>query len=184
MQPRNNKPIIWIDMEMSGLDAKRDSILEISCIITSSDLSIVILGPTLVIRCSRFILGSMNDWCREHHTRTGLFDKCLKSGISLDQADRLIVDFLAQHNVPFGVCCIAGNGIANDREFIKQQMSRLNGYLSPRGIIEVNTLKEICKLLYPQIYKARPQKKYLHTSEADVRESIEEYRYYIRHIFK
>lgn len=106
--------IVWMDLEMTGLNVFTDKILEVSCLITDQDLNIVAEGPCFAINQPKEVLETMNEWCMKHHNESGLVDKCLKSQITTEQGEQLILDFLKKQ-VPKGKCPLAGNSVYMDR---------------------------------------------------------------------
>lgn len=178
---KNENPIVWLDLEMTGLDFHLDKILEASCIITDHNLNIIAEAPNLIIHQSEDVLSSMNEWCIKKHHETGLTELCRKSDITLEAAEKTLLKFLKQH-VPKGVCPLAGNTIYMDRIFIKEYMPQVENYLHYR-IIDVSSIKELCKRWNPEIFSNAPEKKLVHRSTDDIKESIEELKYYRNFMF-
>ncbi|XP_055851424.1 probable oligoribonuclease [Episyrphus balteatus] len=174
--------IVWMDLEMSGLDVSRDKILELSCIITDKDLNIVAEGPNIEVHQPDEVLENMNDWCMKHHAETKLIDKCRSSNISEEMAQEMLVEFL-KANIPKGKCPLAGNSVYMDRLFINRYMPKVDNYLHYR-IIDVSTVKELCRRWNPSVAAGAPKKKLVHRSEDDIRESIIEMKYYKKFLFK
>uniref|UniRef100_A0A6M2DCW0 Probable oligoribonuclease n=1 Tax=Xenopsylla cheopis TaxID=163159 RepID=A0A6M2DCW0_XENCH len=170
------KRIVWMDLEMTGLDVDKDKILEIACVVTESDLKIVDTCSTLVIHQPDEVLSNMNEWCMVNHARTGLIDDCKKSTLTLDQAQNILIDFLKK-NVPQKECPLAGNSIYMDRLFLMKHMPVVNEYLHYR-IIDVSSIKELCKRWNNNFFKKAPKKELLHRAQEDILESIKELQYY------
>ncbi|KAL2742159.1 hypothetical protein V1477_009788 [Vespula maculifrons] len=173
--------IVWIDMEMTGLDIEICHILEISCVITDSDLKIINEPLNIVINQSDSILDNMNDWCKEHHKKTKLIEDVRNSKISLKDAEQTVLTFLKKY-IPRGKCPLAGNSVYMDRLFLNKYMPLVNDYLHYR-IIDVSTIKELARRWNPQIYNSIPPKTSKHRATSDIIESIQELIYYKNHIF-
>ena len=138
-----DKPIVWIDLEMTGLDIEINTILEVGIVVTDSDLKIKIPGPNLIISCSEELLGRMDEWNVKHHTESGLIDAVRKSTTTMDQAETQLLEFLKSINVSYQVAPLAGNSIHTDRKFLEKYMPRLIDFLSYK-IIDVTTFKLLC----------------------------------------
>jgi len=171
--------LVWMDLEMTGLDPKVDTILEIATIVTDKDLNILAEGPSLAIHHDKHVLDNMNEWCRKQHGASGLSDRVLASNISLVQAETESLAFIrpyaAERAVP-----LCGNSIHQDRRFLVRYMPQLEAYLHYR-MVDVSTIKELAKRWYPNMKPSA--KKGMHLALDDVRESIAELRYYREHIF-
>ncbi|GAB1864415.1 Oligoribonuclease, mitochondrial [Camponotus japonicus] len=174
--------IVWIDMEMTGLDVEKDHILEIACIITDKTLKIISTELNIIIHQSNIILDNMNAWCKKQHKKTGLTENSRLSTISLKDAEKMVLNFLQEYIHP-GVCPLAGNTVYMDRFFLYKYMPLVNNYLHYR-IIDVSTIKEIVRRWNPNIYKSIPQKELKHRALDDIKESIKELTYYQKHIFE
>ena len=174
--------IVWVDLEMTGLDCDKDAIIEIACIITDGDLNIVATSPDLVINQSKDVMDNMAEWCTEHHGKSGLTEQVLQSKISLQDAEDIIYNFVCQYTAK-GVCPLAGNSIHVDKQFLEKQMPSVIRHLHYR-IIDVSTIKELCRRWYPLEYSKCPRKKMLHRALDDINESIDELKFYRRTIFK
>lgn len=173
-------PLVWINMEMTGLDPDRDEIIEIATIITDSELNVIARGPELVIHqeAKRFEL--MDDWNQDHHTRSGLWDLVLKSTTTLEAAEKQTLDFIKQHTGP-RESPLCGNSIWQDRRFLCRHMQSINEYLHYR-IIDVSSVKELAKRWYPGIAQFEGKKE-AHRAMDDILESVEELKYYQEKIF-
>lgn len=174
-----NQPLIWIDCEMTGLDTRIDHIIEIATLVTDSDLNIIAEGPEIAVKRPKAMLDAMNDWNTKHHTQSGLVDRVLQSQIDIDEADRLTRDFIAQYAEPHATP-LCGNSVWQDRRFIDFEMPLTSQILHYRNV-DVSSFKEMARRWYPDL---EPYKKANHHRALDdIRESIEELRYYRRMIF-
>ncbi|KAL1501373.1 hypothetical protein ABEB36_006703 [Hypothenemus hampei] len=169
-------------MEMTGLDIDKDQIMEIACIITDSKLNIVAESPNLIIHQPQAILSNMNDWCQKQHRKTGLVDACLNSQTSLKTAEEIILNFLKQHASP-KISQLAGNSVYMDRYFLMKHMPQVHEYLHYR-IIDVSSIKELCRIWNLSIYQQRPKKEFSHRALSDIKESVKELKWYKENLFK
>lgn len=173
-------PLVWIDMEMSGLDPRKDVVLEIATLITDGDLNVIAEGPEIVVSQPEEVLEGMNDWCKEHHGASGLTRACLQSDISLKQAEQLTLDFIRKH-CDAGKSPLCGNSIGQDKAFLQQHMPDITNYLHYR-VIDVSTIKELGKRWYGETLEYK--KANGHRALDDIRESIAELRYYRETVFR
>lgn len=173
-------PLVWIDLEMSGLDPTTHHILEIASIVTDANLEIVAEGPDLVIHHPESVIQGMNEWCVEHHAKSGLTDAVRASTISLTEAEAQTVGFLRQHTQE-GASPACGNSIWKDRLFLSRHMPALDSFLHYR-IIDVTSIKELARRWYPEV--PPPTKKDSHRALQDIQESINELRLYRTHVFR
>ncbi len=181
MQNSNkSENLVWIDMEMSGLNPQSDVILEIASIITDSDLNILAEGPNLTIHQEKNLFDLMDEWNQTHHVKSGLWDQVLQSKISTSQAELETLDFLSQYCEP-KMSPLCGNSIAQDKMFLLQHMPQLANYLHYR-LIDVSTIKELGRRWYKSGPKPNPKKE-THRALEDIKESIEELRFYQKHYF-
>jgi len=171
--------LIWVDLEMTGLDPLADSILEIATVVTDGDLNVLAEGPVLAIRQPLARLEAMDDWNRGTHRQSGLWDRVLASPHSLAEAEAITCDFLS-HWVPAGQSPMCGNSICQDRRFLARLMPRLEKWFHYRNL-DVSTIKELARRWAPDVF-AGLHKQGQHTALADVLESIEELRHYRRHM--
>ena len=178
-QDPNN--LIWIDMEMSGLDPDADRILEIAVVVTDSQLNTVAEGPVLVVRQADVVLDGMDDWNKSTHGKTGLTDRVRSSSLTEADAEDQMLAFLAGR-VPPKVSPMCGNSVHQDRRFLARYMPRLEAYFLYRNL-DVSTLKELAKRWKPGIM-AGLAKQGRHEALADIYESIEEIKYYREHFLK
>jgi oligoribonuclease len=167
--------LIWIDLEMTGLDPLTDSILEIGILVTDKDLNLVAEGPEFAIVHPLARLQAMDEWNRTQHAKSGLWQRVLDSATSIGQAEEATLAFLALH-VPAGKSPICGNSICQDRRFLARLMPRLEGYFHYRNL-DVSTIKELCRRWSPELMKGF-SKESTHTAISDIRDSVAELRYY------
>ncbi|MGH7197558.1 MAG: oligoribonuclease [Candidatus Omnitrophota bacterium] len=173
--------LVWIDLEMTGLDPKNCTILEIGAVVTDSDLNLVEEGPPIAIRHSEKTLRSMEAWSRHHHKRSGLTDECRASKISMKKAERLVLDFVRRH-CREKTSPLCGNTVWQDRRFLVKFMPKLEAFLHYR-VIDVSSIKELVARWYPSDHKAPRAKSQSHRVLPDILESIEELRHYRDKVF-
>ncbi len=178
---QNKDNLIWIDLEMTGLDPDRDRIIEIATVVTDKDLNVLATGPVLAIRQPEEALAAMDDWNRKHHSESGLLDRIRKSGVDIKEAQQRTLTFL-QAWVPAGESPMCGNSICQDRRFLYRGMPELEAYFHYRNL-DVSTLKELVDRWAPQL-KEGFKKKNAHEALADILESIEELKYYREHFIR
>jgi len=174
-KPLDNGRLIWIDLEMTGLEPVSDSILEIATIITDKDLNVLAEGPSIAIKHSLEQLQAMDDWNRNTHTKSGLWQRVLESNFSIADAEASTIAFLATW-VAAGKSPMCGNSICQDRRFMARLMPRLERYFHYRNL-DVSTIKELARRWAPDILPGLV-KESAHTALADTRESIAELTYY------
>ena len=179
--PQAEGRLIWIDLEMTGLDTDKDSILEIATIVTDSQLNILALGPELSIAQSMSTLEAMDDWNRKQHYKSGLWHRVLEEGVGMADAEARTLSFL-QEWVPANSSPMCGNSICQDRRFLARWMPALENWFHYRNL-DVSTLKELCRRWKPELMKGIP-KEGKHEALADVLESIQELAYYREHFIK
>ena len=167
--------LIWIDLEMTGLDPDRDSILEIATIVTDKDLNVLAEGPEFALRHSLERLESMDDWNRNQHRKSGLWQRVLESRIDIGTAEALTCEFLLQF-ISAGKSPMCGNSICQDRRFLYRLMPRLERYFHYRNL-DVSTIKELARRWSPDLARGFT-KESTHTALSDVRDSIAELKYY------
>jgi oligoribonuclease len=171
-----------MDLEMTGLEPDRERIIEVATIITGADLAIVAEGPDLVIHQPEAILAAMDDWNQKHHGQSGLIERVRASTVSEADAEQQILAFIDAHVPATTRPVLAGNSIHQDRRFIRRYMPALDRRLHYR-MVDVSTIKEVAKRWYPGIMDVRPAKNESHRALDDVRESIDELRFYRSRIF-
>ena len=172
--------LIWLDLEMTGLDPATDVIIEIASLITDSDLNILAEGPMLAIRTPEDKLAGMDEWCTRTHTSSGLVDRIRASTVSLQEAEAQTIAFLEPW-IPKGASPLCGNSIAHDRRFVRRYMPEFESWLHYRNI-DVSSIKELVRRWYPESVRA-PAKKGHHLALDDIRESVEELRWYRANVF-
>lgn len=170
-----NNRLIWIDLEMTGLDTVNDTILEIATIITDAELNVLAEGPVCAVRHEQDVLLGMDDWNRTHHTDSGLWQRVVHSPYDMAAAEALNIEFLNQW-VNKGDSPMCGNSICQDRRFLHRLMPELEGWFHYRNL-DVSTLKVLSNLWMPAALKEF-DKENRHEALSDIRESIEELRYY------
>lgn len=173
--------LIWIDLEMTGLNPDSDLIIEIATVVTDKDLNILAQGPVLAIHQSDAALAAMDDWNQKHHGQSGLIDRVKASTINEVEAERLTIEFLKQW-VPENTSPICGNSIGQDRRFLYRYMPKLEAYFHYRNI-DVSTLKELAARWAPEV-KNGFNKESTHQALDDIIESIEELCYYREHFIR
>lgn len=171
--------MVWLDLEMTGLDPDQHVILEIASIITDSGLNIVAEGPDLIIHHSEETLSSMDDWSKEQHGASGLIEKVKHSTITCSDAESLTLDFLSKYATKRS-CPLCGNSVWQDRRFLIKHMPKLEEFFHYRNI-DVSTIKELAKRWYPNLSSFRKEKRHLALS--DIKESIRELQYFREKIF-
>lgn len=182
MSDAMSQRMIWVDLEMTGLDIEKDQIIEMACIVTDADLNILAEGPHLIINQPDKLLDGMSAWCKDHHGKSGLTQAVRNSTITLEQAEYEFLSFVRQHSPP-GQCPLAGNSVHADKRFLDKYMPQFMHHLHYR-IIDVSTIKELCRRWFPEEYKLGPQKKATHRALEDICESIKELQFYRSSIFK
>ncbi|KAJ3307338.1 Oligoribonuclease, mitochondrial [Blyttiomyces sp. JEL0837] len=175
--------LVWIDLEMTGLDLAKDHIMEIACIITDGDLNVVEEGPDLIIHLDKPELDSMNEWCIEHHGKSGLTASCLASTRTLQSVEQEVLAFIKKHIPKANVGVLAGNSVHMDKEFLRKEMPDLLGHLHYR-LVDVSTVKELVRRWSPEAYANAPIKLGKHRALDDILESIKELQYYRKSVFK
>lgn len=177
----NENRLIWLDMEMTGLDPEKERVIEVAVVVTEPDLTVVAEGPVIVVHQSNELLDAMDHWNTSTHGRSGLTEKVRASTIDEAQAEATLIAFLAQH-VPAGKSPMCGNTIGQDRRFMVRYMPKLEEFFHYRNL-DVSTLKELARRWRPDVYKGF-DKKSRHEALADIYESIDELKYYREHFLK
>jgi oligoribonuclease len=178
-QDANN--LIWIDLEMTGLDTQNDLIIEIATIVTDGELNILAEGPMLAIHQSDDIMNGMDEWNTKQHGKSGLTERVKKSTLDEREAERQTIEFLKQY-VPAGKSPMCGNSICQDRRFLARCMPELEEYFHYRNL-DVSTLKELARRWAPDVYGGF-KKESSHLAMDDIRDSIDELKYYREHFIK
>ncbi|AHH94761.1 oligoribonuclease [Kutzneria viridogrisea] len=169
--------LVWIDCEMTGLDLGKDALIEIAALVTDAELNVLGEGVDVVIHADDAALDGMPDVVRQMHANSGLTEEVRQSPITLEQAEQLVLDYIRQYVPDPRTAPLAGNSIATDRGFIARDMPALDAHLHYR-MVDVSSIKELCRRWYPRIYYAQPGKGLAHRALADIRESIRELAYY------
>ena len=177
----NEFNLVWIDMEMTGLDPDKEKIIEVAAVVTDPDLNILAQGPVFAIHQSDAMLDGMDAWNKGTHGRSGLIDRVKASTVTEAQASTELIAFLKKY-VPAGKSPMCGNSICQDRRFMARGMPELEAFFHYRNL-DVSTLKELCKRWKPELASGF-KKHQMHTALADIIESIEELRYYREHFIK
>jgi len=173
--------LVWIDCEMTGLDLTRDALIEIACLVTDGDLAVLDEGVDVVIKPPAEAIDQMLDVVREMHTASGLLGE-LASGVTLAEAQDQVLGYVRGHVAEPRKAPLCGNSIATDRAFIARDMPMLDAYLHYR-MVDVSSIKELARRWYPRVYFASPPKHGGHRALADIKESIQELRYYREAVF-
>jgi oligoribonuclease len=180
--PRPNEfNLVWIDMEMTGLDPDNDRIIEVAAVVTDANLNVLAEGPVIAVHQSDATLDKMDNWNKGTHGRSGLIDRVKASTINEAQAEEQLIAFLRQW-VPSNKSPMCGNSICQDRRFMARGMPKLEAFFHYRNL-DVSTLKELCRRWKPELASGF-KKAQKHTALADIIESIEELRYYREHFIK
>lgn len=174
--------LVWIDCEMTGLELGSDKLIEIAALVTDADLNILGDGIDVVIHADDAALTSMADVVAEMHSRSGLIDEVKASLVDLATAEAMMLDYIGEHVKQPKTAPLAGNSIATDRSFIARDMPTLDSFLHYR-MIDVSSIKELCRRWYPRIYFGQPPKGLAHRALADIHESIRELQFYRRTAF-
>jgi len=175
--PTDDDRLVWVDLEMTGLDVDTDVIVEIACIVTDSNLEALDDGIQLVVRADADQLARMSDFVREMHRKSGLLPQIEGSPIDVAAAQDAALAYVKQHVPAPSTAPLCGNSIGTDRRFLAKYMRDFDDYLHYRSI-DVSSLKELCRRWYPAVYRKRPGKAESHRALDDIRESIDELRFY------
>lgn len=175
---QDNNNLIWVDMEMTGLNPDTDRIIEVALVITDSQLNTIAEGPVLVVHQSNEVLDGMDKWNKSTHSKSGLIDKVKASRLNETEVEAQLLEFLKLH-VPSGISPMCGNSICQDRRFMVRSMPQLEAYFHYRNL-DVSTLKELVKRWKPEI-PAGLTKESKHEALADIYDSINELKYYRQH---
>ena len=175
--------LVWLDLEMTGLDPARHVIVEIATLVTDDELEVVAEGPDLVVHHPPEVLAEMDDVVRSMHERSGLLDAVVESSLTLEEAGRATLEFVKSQVPAAQSAPLCGNSIGTDRRFLAAYLPDLENYLHYRSI-DVSTIKELCRRWYPDALAAAPAKAGSHRALGDIRESVAELRYYRSAIFR
>jgi oligoribonuclease len=182
MSSVSEKNMIWVDLEMTGLELDKHTIIEAACLITDDELNTIAEGPNIVIHHPDDVLANMNEWCINQFAISGLTEESRKSKVSLAEAETQLVDFISKYT-PKGACPLAGNTVHMDKRFLEKCMPKFAEHLHYR-IVDVSTVKELCRRWYPAEFAKMPRKKNSHRALDDIKESIDELKHYRSLIFK
>ncbi len=175
--------LVWMDLEMTGLDPTRAAIVEVATLVTDDDLEVVAEGPDLVVSCSAEQLAAMDDTVRAMHVASGLLAAIEASSLTLKEAGRRTLEFIKQHVPEPRTVPLCGNSIGTDRRFLDAHLPEIEAWLHYRSV-DVSTVKELCRRWYPTVLDQAPPKKGGHRALDDIKESIEELRYYRATVFR
>nr|MDT0660975.1 oligoribonuclease [Micromonospora sp. DSM 115978] len=174
--------LVWIDCEMTGLDLGKDALIEVAALVTDRDLNVLGEGVDVVIHADEEALAGMPEIVRTMHQKSGLTEEVRRSAVTLREAEDLVLDYVTGLVSEPRTAPLCGNSIATDRGFLARDMPRLDAHLHYR-MIDVSSIKELCRRWYPRVYFGQPAKGLAHRALADVRESIRELEYYRRTVF-
>ena len=178
MKSDNN--LIWVDLEMTGLNPKEHKIIEIATVVTDPNLNVLAQGPVIAIQTAQAELDKMDEWCTTHHGNSGLTQRVQESLVSIEEAERQTLEFLSDY-VPAGKSPMCGNSICQDRRFMVEGMPQLEAFFHYRNL-DVSTLKELSRRWAPNVYSSH-QKKGAHLALDDILESIDELKHYRKGLF-
>ncbi|BDT94780.1 oligoribonuclease [Nocardia sputorum] len=178
----SDKYMVWMDCEMTGLRLDSDKLIEVAALVTDSDLNILGEGVDIVIHADDDALAAMPAVVAEMHARSGLTDEVRRSTVTLEEAEQRVLDYIREYIPTPRTVPLAGNSIATDRGFIARDMPLLDAHLHYR-MVDVSSIKELCRRWYPRIYFGQPEKGLSHRALADIQESIRELEYYRRTVF-
>jgi oligoribonuclease len=174
--------LVWVDCEMTGLDPAKDALIEVAALVTDPDLRVLGSGVDVVIHAGEHALDAMPDVVRQMHDRSGLTEAVRRSTVTVAQAQDRVMEYVTSHVPDPKTAPLCGNSIATDRSFLARDMPLLDAHLHYR-MIDVSSIKELCRRWYPRVYFSQPPKGLAHRALADIRESIRELEYYRRTIF-
>jgi len=175
--------LVWIDLEMTGLDVERHRIVELAVLVTDAELEILDDGLDLIVHQPAETLAEMDDFVRKMHTKSGLLPEIEKSTLTLEAAGAQALAYIGERVPEPGTAPLCGNSIGVDRRFLHRYLPDLDNSLHYRSI-DVSSLKELCKRWYPAVYAKRPDKAETHRALADIRESVAELRFYREHMLR
>lgn len=179
--PQSHNSLVWMDLEMTGLDPEKDRIIEMATIITDRDLNIVEQGPVIVIHQDKSLMDGMDEWNTRTHTRSGLVEKVMVSRVTERQAEIETLDFIQRHTLK-NRAPLCGNSICQDRRFLYKYMPELSEWLHYRNV-DVSSFKEVAKHWSPSILDGF-EKRAAHQALEDIKESIEELKYYRNNLIR
>ena len=176
-----NDRLVWIDCEMTGLDLANDALIEVAALVTDSDLNILGDGVDVVIKPPAEALTQMKDLVRDMHTHSGLLNE-LEGGLDMEEAQRLVLEYIREYAPEPNKAPLAGNTVGTDRGFLARDMPELEGHLHYR-VVDVSSIKELVRRWYPRVYFQAPAKTGNHRALGDIKDSIEELKYYRATVF-
>ncbi|MFD0594323.1 oligoribonuclease [Catellatospora coxensis] len=179
---RSADHLVWIDCEMTGLNLGSDALIEVAALVTDADLNVLGDGVDVVIHTDDAALDGMVDVVKQMHEKSGLTEAVRRSTVTVEQAEDMVLEYVTKYVTEPRTAPLCGNSIATDRGFIVRDMPRLDTHLHYR-MIDVSSVKELCRRWYPRVYFGQPEKGLAHRALADIRESIRELRYYREAIF-
>jgi oligoribonuclease len=174
--------LVWIDCEMTGLDLRRDALIEVAALVTDAELNLLDEGVDVVIHTHDDVLDTMVPFVREMHASSGLTELVRASTVTLGEAEQLVLGYIKSHVPEARSTPLCGNSIATDRGFLARDMPALDEHLHYR-MIDVSSIKELAKRWYPRVYQSQPAKGLAHRALADIRESVQELAYYRSTLF-
>jgi oligoribonuclease len=174
--------LVWIDCEMTGLDLGKDKLIEVAALVTDPELNVLGEGVDLVIHADDAALDAMPPVVRDMHAKSGLTDEVRRSAITMAEAEEAVLAYIREFVPNPRTAPLCGNSIATDRGFLARDMPALDAHLHYR-MIDVSSIKELCRRWYPRVYFGQPAKGLSHRALADIRESIRELEYYRRTVF-
>ncbi|MEV6349001.1 oligoribonuclease [Actinoplanes sp. NPDC051851] len=174
--------LVWIDCEMTGLDLGKDKLIEVAALVTDPELNVLGEGVDLVIHADDEALDAMPPVVRDMHAKSGLTEEVRRSALTMSEAEEIILAYVKEHVPNPRTAPLCGNSIATDRGFLARDMPALDAHLHYR-MIDVSSIKELCRRWYPRVYFGQPAKGLSHRALADIRESIRELEYYRRTVF-
>ena len=173
---------MWVDCEMTGLDLRRDALIEVGALVTDAELTPLDEGVEVIIKVADDVLDTMVPFVREMHAKSGLTEAVRASTVSLGEAETMVLDYIRSHVPEPKAAPLCGNSIATDRGFLARDMPSLDEHLHYR-MIDVSSVKELAKRWYPRVYQCQPEKGLAHRALADVLESVHELQYYRQTLF-
>jgi len=174
--------LVWIDCEMTGPDLGKEALIEIAALVTDAELNVIGEGVDIVIHADEEKLAGMPEVVREMHAHSGLTEEVRASSVTLEEAERRVLEYIREHVPEAGTAPLAGNSIATDRGFLSRDMPELDAHLHYR-MVDVSSVKELCRRWFPRVFYAKPEKGMAHRALADIYESIRELDYYRRTLF-
>jgi oligoribonuclease len=174
--------LVWVDCEMTGLDLGKDKLIEVAALVTDPDLNVLGDGVDLVVHADDAALDAMPEIVREMHARSGLTDEVRRSTVTMAEAEDAVLAYVKEYVPNPRTAPLCGNSIATDRGFLARDMPAFDSYLHYR-MIDVSSIKELCRRWYPRVYFGQPAKGLAHRALADIKESIRELEYYRRTVF-